>query len=568
MPRSKRPRRLDKEESHVVIIGSGLAGLSAAISLEQAGFSHVSIFERDDSFERQKEGYGLTLTYNPKGPLASLGLLQQVANEDCPSRSHYLFRQDGSIMGYFGNAFSKHRGLGQRGNLRVPRKRLRKLLLDRLSHTIVHWGHTLIDYEWNQETNQYTVLFEKRSTDTLEDSCNISVTADLLVAADGIRSIVLKQVYANSRLAENNARAGLRPIGIRLILGIAEFSHPLLRERGFYTLDGKHRLFTMPFESNRFDKSKSNRIMWQLSLSNEDEDSDENEESNSKKNLDPISLRQYVLDTCDQWHDPVKAMVNSTPLETIWGRDLMDRDPRQVQRLIQEQQVRRLVAIGDALHSMSPFKGQGANQALKDGPLLAHWLQKASIDSAITSFWREVVQRTAPVVEASRRAARELHTKEVLHDNHEFAGLKPDCVTSFLSQLKNERVGANLGAKLDEAVQHVIEKRSDIVAVEESEQRVGAKEQLCALRFAAAGDLEGLRQLTLDKHWESIRVARDSEGRSCLHLAAQGGHALTCKWLLAEVECDASRVDNKGKTPMEYAAVDSSTFVMLQTMKS
>jgi 2-polyprenyl-6-methoxyphenol hydroxylase-like FAD-dependent oxidoreductase len=321
MPIKKRRRRLDKEESNIVIVGSGLAGLSAAISLEQAGFSNVSIFERDDSFDRQKEGYGLTLTYNPKGPLASLGLLEQVANEDCPSRSHYLFRQDGSIMGYFGNTFSKHRGLGQRGNLRIPRKVLRRLLLEKLSSSKVHWGHTLMDYVWDPETNQYTLHFEKKNVDGIEESQMLAVTADLLVAADGIRSAVLKKLQVMSLTPpSDNPRVGLRSIGIRLILGIAEFSHPLLNERGFYTLDGKHRLFTMPFESNRFDAAKSNRIMWQLSLLTNKEDADQDDKENySGKPLDPTALREYVLDTCDQWHDPVKEMVNSTPLSTIWG---------------------------------------------------------------------------------------------------------------------------------------------------------------------------------------------------------------------------------------------------------
>ncbi len=84
--------RLNKEESRIVIVGGGLAGLSVAVALEKAGFHHISLFERDLSFEQQKEGYGLTLTYNPKGPLASLGVLEQVAQRDCPSRSHYLFR--------------------------------------------------------------------------------------------------------------------------------------------------------------------------------------------------------------------------------------------------------------------------------------------------------------------------------------------------------------------------------------------------------------------------------------------------------------------------------------------
>lgn len=47
---SKKRRRLDKEESHVVIVGCGLAGLSAAISLEQAGFRKIVIVERDDNW--------------------------------------------------------------------------------------------------------------------------------------------------------------------------------------------------------------------------------------------------------------------------------------------------------------------------------------------------------------------------------------------------------------------------------------------------------------------------------------------------------------------------------------
>jgi hypothetical protein len=91
MPVKKR-NRLDKAQAQIVIVGSGLAGLSAAISLEQAGFSNIALYERDENFQVQKEGYGLTLTYNPKGPLASLGVLEQVAQLDCPSRSHYLFR--------------------------------------------------------------------------------------------------------------------------------------------------------------------------------------------------------------------------------------------------------------------------------------------------------------------------------------------------------------------------------------------------------------------------------------------------------------------------------------------
>lgn len=86
----RRKARLDKD-ARIAIIGSGLGGLGAALSLEQAGFTNVVIYERDVSPSSRREGYGLTLTYNPKGPLAQMGLLDQVAQRDCPSRSHYIF---------------------------------------------------------------------------------------------------------------------------------------------------------------------------------------------------------------------------------------------------------------------------------------------------------------------------------------------------------------------------------------------------------------------------------------------------------------------------------------------
>ena len=137
-------RKRPAEPKRIAVIGSGLAALSTAIFCEQAGHC-VELFERDNHLKSRSEGYGLTLKYDPRGILAQLGVLEDVCHADCPSRSHYLLRHDGAVLGYFGNAFSGGgRGWGQRGNLRVARQHLRQMLMDKLQKSQIHWGHELV----------------------------------------------------------------------------------------------------------------------------------------------------------------------------------------------------------------------------------------------------------------------------------------------------------------------------------------------------------------------------------------------------------------------------------------
>ena len=114
----------------------------------------MKVYERDISFSSRRDGYGLTLTYNVKGPLRQLGILEKVAQEDTPSRVHYIFTSSGEILGYFGNAFIEHRGIGQRGNLRVPRQTVRRIMMDELHEGTISWGKRLLRYNESYDENQ------------------------------------------------------------------------------------------------------------------------------------------------------------------------------------------------------------------------------------------------------------------------------------------------------------------------------------------------------------------------------------------------------------------------------
>lgn len=81
-----------------------------------------------------------------------------------------------------------------------------------------------------------------------------------------------------------------------------------------------------------------------------------------------------------------------------------------------------MTLIGDAAHPMSPFKGQGANQALLDALSLARTLYKkgtpveGSATTTLREFEAEMLPRSAAKVKASAEAARFLHTDVAIYE--------------------------------------------------------------------------------------------------------------------------------------------------------
>jgi 2-polyprenyl-6-methoxyphenol hydroxylase-like FAD-dependent oxidoreductase len=238
----------------------------------------------------------------------------------------------------------------------------------------------------------------------------------------------------------------------------------------------RQRLFTMPFRPAQLNPDGSIAqpplTMWQLSYSEEDESC-----ARALKNAPPAELLTSALKRTSDWMEPVNALLSATPLANVWSTPLYDRDAR---RLRTKQQASRITVAGDAAHPMSMFKGQGANQALQDGPLLAKMLtvvDKNTPKSAVDSYGRpilsrdallnrirryesQMVQRAHSRVIASRSAAAALHS----HSAADIGGmygiggvaLSDEQIRLVLEKCKEQHVGAHLNQQLDDIFANVL----------------------------------------------------------------------------------------------------------------
>ena len=403
-------------ETTVCIVGGGVGGLAAAAALHDQGIACL-VFERDASLEARRAGYGMTLSSDERGPLAHLKILGRCRELDCASTAHWVFSGDGSVLGYYGRGLAAEtKGSEARsGSLRVQRQQLREVLLERVDSTAVKWNHQLARVD--ESDGEVVATFANGAT------CKCAA----LVGCDGVRSRVRELREAQLPIGD---RRPLAEVGVGVVVGLSTFRHDLIEQRGFYVLDGKARLFTMPFSSKL--------TMWQLSFG-----------------MGAIDLAGDLLDECERyvatWNN-IGGVAASLIRETkdVWSAPFRDRDTMALTASRS-----RVTVLGDACHPMTCFKGQGANQALADAVLLARRVAEANdVPKALRRFEREMVQRAGPRAAASRGAARLLHSPSALAaDLPSFA--RVDDSSILCERLKEEGVTAAT-PDLERAVRSII----------------------------------------------------------------------------------------------------------------
>ena len=384
---------------HVAIVGGGIAGVALAVAClhRQIPFT---LYERDSGFDARSQGYGLTLQQASKA-IAGLGLFS--LKDGVVSTRHLVHSTDGTVVGEWGMRKwleENDKTAAKRTNVHIARQSLRAALLAQLGgHDVVQWNHQLSSF--------------KAVNDHMELSFEVNgilktTQADLIVGADGIRSAV-------RNLLIGEEKTPLRYLDCMVILGICKLDHVepvqsnlLDSATVFQTANGTERMYMMPYDAGS--------IMWQLSFPMS-EAAAKTLSSQGSEALKEEAQRRT------QWHDPIPQIVAATAVSHISGYPVYDR------ALLDEDLLgtsEKITLLGDAAHPMSPFKGQGANQALLDALSLARalkracdapvsWKETGIRKSALNTFEKEMLKRSASKVQDSAAAAHFLHSDAVLH---------------------------------------------------------------------------------------------------------------------------------------------------------
>jgi 2-polyprenyl-6-methoxyphenol hydroxylase-like FAD-dependent oxidoreductase len=402
---------VDKNYPHVAIIGGGIGGVALAVACLHRGIP-FTLYERDSGFDARSQGYGLTLQQASRA-IEGLGISSLA--EGVISTRHVVHTPEGKMIGEWGirkwgqpTSKTSLKTSPKRTNIHIARQLLRLALLEQLGgHNAVQWGHQLIDFTECEEGG----LKLSFQVDGKVQHAN----ADLVVGADGIRSSVRK-------LLMGEEASPLRYLGCIVILGICPLKDILDIDSAlldsatvFQTANGNERIYIMPYTSDS--------VMWQLSFPMPEE------EAKTLSAKGPQALKEEACRRC-QWHDPIPQILTATLETQVSGYPVYDRALLEAEALQKGEQV---TLIGDAAHPMSPFKGQGANQALLDALALARgitkgcrplsqWRETGIRESVLTEFESEMLLRSATKVKDSAEAAQFLHSETVLHEGNEPRG--------------------------------------------------------------------------------------------------------------------------------------------------
>ena len=341
----------------VLISGGGIGGLCLAQGLRRAGIEAV-VFERDASLDARGQGYRFRIDADGDAAL-----------RDClPSNLYALYRATSNQpssppVGAYDHQLNliyrlpvPPSGSDPASHQAVNRRTLRQVLLGGLEE-VVHFDHALTSF--TQDAGGVQVRLANGRT----------LEGDLLVAADGAQSAIRRQLLPHAAIMDTGMRCvyGRILLNDEILRGLPE---PLFG--GFTPVLGpeRHTLAFGMFRPCRApDKVAAelapgvrldpvpDYLMW-LFVAPKLEIADS----------EPAALHHLVREATADWHPKLRRLLEIADVPATFLTAIRSAEP------VPAWQTGRVTLLGDAIHTMTPAGGIGANTALRDAALLSQKL--------------------------------------------------------------------------------------------------------------------------------------------------------------------------------------------------
>lgn len=362
---------------NIAIVGAGYGGAAAAKALSLLGAT-VNVYEQ--ASQVREVGAGIGLRPSTMDRFRQWGIFDAIAGVSSPSDTfEILTADDHPIMEEAWPGINDFE-VETKTHL-IHRGDFIEALLGVLPEGMVHLGHKLTD------------IADKGATSVLTFANGTVVEADLVIGADGIKSVVRKALFGDNQPVFSGEHAYRAVISMDEARGmVADDNLRMYIGRGtkVYLLPLRHR----------------NQLSFDITALCPD------------STWAPEVTREQLLATVEGFDERIVAMARGLDMDTVSIRSVYDIDP------VEHWHTDSAVIMGDAAHAMLHHQGQGANSAIMDAGALADALEEAgSVAEALALFQAN----RKPVTDELQAISRQGWTEEEVNDV--FPGQKPSTQT-------------------------------------------------------------------------------------------------------------------------------------------